>query len=267
MKIVGAEEEDAVVFVANSVDNAKDALKAVFERAQETLIEIPSETRAANLNGTTCFMRPRPGAARMYPETDIPPTIVNEEGILKISSQLPELPEKRYQRLIKEYKLNQKLAKQIMDSQYFNLFEKIVEESKVSPMMVSVFLTETMKALSREGVQVNEVAPNQTIEMFSLIGKGKITKEAIPTIFSWLSTHQKKSAKEAIEKLGLMTLSKEELWEIIRKIFKENIEKIKDKKVNSFKLLLGIVMKKVRGRADPAFVIKLIKEQLRSIEN
>src|SRR5208283_3876947 len=71
-KAVGASELDAVVFVADTAENVLDALKAVVERAQEALIGVPAETRTAKEDGTTRYMRPRPGAARMYPETDIP---------------------------------------------------------------------------------------------------------------------------------------------------------------------------------------------------
>jgi glutamyl-tRNA(Gln) amidotransferase subunit E len=80
---VRASEEDAIVFVADNPENAKEALKAVLERAKETLKGVPEETRAANPDGTTRYMRPRPGAARMYPETDIPPTQITEDHIKK----------------------------------------------------------------------------------------------------------------------------------------------------------------------------------------
>ncbi|MDH5787907.1 MAG: Glu-tRNA(Gln) amidotransferase subunit GatE, partial [Candidatus Bathyarchaeota archaeon] len=70
---VNAEEQDAIIFVADNLENARDALKAVAKRAREAIRGVPEETRAPNSDGTTRYMRPRPGAARMYPETDIPP--------------------------------------------------------------------------------------------------------------------------------------------------------------------------------------------------
>ena len=73
-KAADAGEVDAVVFVADTAENVLDALKAVVERAQEAVAGVPAETRTAKEDATTRYMRPRPGAARMYPETDIPPT-------------------------------------------------------------------------------------------------------------------------------------------------------------------------------------------------
>ncbi|MCK4482580.1 Glu-tRNA(Gln) amidotransferase subunit GatE, partial [Candidatus Bathyarchaeota archaeon] len=154
---VEAEDQDAVVFVADNPENVKDALKAVVERAQEAIMGVPEETRAPKLDGTTRYMRPRPGAARMYPETDIPPIQITEDDVGKIISQLPELPRQKLKRLMDEYELNQKLARQVLDSKHSELFESIVKETKVSPTTVAAFLTETLKALKRDGVQVDKI--------------------------------------------------------------------------------------------------------------
>ncbi|OGD47003.1 glutamyl-tRNA(Gln) amidotransferase subunit E, partial [Candidatus Bathyarchaeota archaeon RBG_13_46_16b] len=115
---VKAEEDDAVVFVADALENAQDALKAVVERAKEAIKGVPEETRAANPDGTTRYMRPKPGAARMYPETDIPQIQITQDHIQTIRSELPELPEQKMSRLVSGYGLNQKLAKQILESQH-----------------------------------------------------------------------------------------------------------------------------------------------------
>ena len=77
---VGAGEMDAFVFVADTAENVADALKAVVERAQELVRGVPAETRTAKDDGTSRYMRPRPGAARMYPETDIPPQANNRQS-------------------------------------------------------------------------------------------------------------------------------------------------------------------------------------------
>ena len=90
-----AGESDAVVFVADTAENVLDALKAVVERAQELIAGVPAETRTAKDDGTTRYMRPRPGAARMYPETDIPPQPITEELLEKVRSNLPEPAEKK----------------------------------------------------------------------------------------------------------------------------------------------------------------------------
>ena len=85
----GADENDAVVFVASDKERAEAALKAVVDRVNQALDGVPEETRRALPDGTTEYSRPLPGAARMYPETDIPPVVISPERINKIKKGSP----------------------------------------------------------------------------------------------------------------------------------------------------------------------------------
>jgi glutamyl-tRNA(Gln) amidotransferase subunit E len=261
-KTVKAEDEDAVVFVADKAENARDALKAVLERAREALNGVPAETRAPNADGTTRYMRPRPGAARMYPETDIPPIQIAEDYVRRVSLRLPELPEQKLERLTKTYNLNQKLAKQILDSEYGELFETTVKESNVSPTTVAAFMTETTKALKRDGVRVEKVSDNQIREVFRAVGSGRLTKEAVPEIVSWLSQHENSTVNDAINKIGLKMLSSEELEKIVDSLIERNRSLIQERRANAFGPLIGMIMKEVRGKANAASVSELVKKRL-----
>ncbi|MDH5482058.1 MAG: Glu-tRNA(Gln) amidotransferase subunit GatE [Candidatus Bathyarchaeota archaeon] len=263
---VNAEEQDAIIFVADNLENARDALKAVAKRAREAIRGVPEETRAPNSDGTTRYMRPRPGAARMYPETDIPPTQITEDYIKKISSNLPEFLEQKLQRLMSEYELNQKLAKQVLDSEYGELFEVIAKEISVSPTTVAAFLTETLKALKREGIQIEKVSENQIREIFKHVSIGELTKEAISDVVVWLSKHEDKSLQEAIEGTGLRLLSEEELKKIIDDAIKNSKDLIEKSGAKTFGPLMGMVMKEARGKADPNTVSALIKKKLEQLE-
>jgi len=262
-KFVKVEELDAVVFVADKPENCADALRAVVERAREALKGVPEETRSANPDGTTRYMRPRPGAARMYPETDIPPTQVTEELLNVIRARLPELPEQKLERVMKEYKLNEKLAKQVLDSDYGELFETIVKENIVSPTTVAAFLTETLKALKRDSVQTGKVPDDQLRELFRCVGSGEITKESLADLFVWLSKNEGKSVKEAAVGLGLKTVSTEQLKAIVDKAIAENKSVVKERGEASFGVLMGIIMKDLRGKADAGQVSKVLKERLK----
>ncbi len=264
-KAVKAGEHDVIVFVADNPENARDALKAVVKRAREAIKGVPEETRAPNPDGTTRYMRPRPGAARMYPETDIPPVQITEDYIRQIGSRLPELPEQKLQRLMKEYRLNQKLAKQTLDSEHRELFETIAKESRVSPTTVAVFLTETLKALKRDGVQVEKVSENQMREIFKSINAGELTKETIPDVVVWLSKHENKSVQEAINNLGLKMISEDELRVFVEKVVVDNRELIQERGEESFGVLMGIVMRELRGRVDAALASKILKEKMKEI--
>ena len=262
-KAAGASEEDAVVFVADTAENVEDALKAVVERAQEAIVGVPAETRTAKDDGTTRYMRPRPGAARMYPETDIPPSAISSALVEKIRLNLPEPAEKKLKRLMKAYDLNAKLAKQIIDSEYGGLFEVIVKESGVTATTVAVFLTETLKSLRRDGIVVENVTDGQVMEIFRGVGSGELVKEAVADVFVWFSKNEGKSLKDAVEALGLKMFSKAELAKLIDRVVAENNQSVDQMGQKAFGTLMAIVMKEVRGKADPSIVSALLRERLK----
>jgi len=262
-KAVFAAEGDAVVFVADTAENVSDALRAVVERAQEAVTHIPAETRTAKDDGTTRYMRPRPGAARMYPETDIPSQSITEELVKKIQSNLPEPADKKFMRLIKQYGLNEKLGKQLVDSEYNNLFEVIVKESGVAASTVSAFLTETLKALKREGIQLDNVSDDQIRNIFKTVGSGELAKEAIADVFTWLSKNEGKTVQNAVDALGLKMFSEADLTPVIDRVILVNKASVDKLGKNAFGLIMGATMKEVRGKANPELVGKLLKERLK----
>lgn len=262
-KAVSAGESDAVVFVADTAENTMDSLKAVVERAQELITGVPAETRTAKDDGTTRYMRPRPGAARMYPETDIPPQAITDELVEKVQKNLPEPAEKKVARLIKHYGLNEKLAKQISDSEYNELFEEIAKETSVQASTVAAFLTETLKALRREGVQVEKVSDDRIKSIFKSVGSGELAKEAIADVFSWQSKNEGKTLQDAVAALGLKMFTEADLAKIIDRVIAGNRQQIEKLGKNASGMLMGAVMKEVRGKANTELVAKLLRERLK----
>jgi len=261
-KLLKKGQSDAVVFVADTTENATDALKAVTERAKVALKGVPAETRAANLDGTTKYMRPRPGAARMYPETDVPPIQLTAKYLDELRSRLPELPEQRMKSLMSKYRLNQKLAKQILDSEHLDLFESLSGETKVSSTVIAVALTETLKALKRDGVNVEAVTDEQVREMFRLIGSGKTVKESIPEILTWLASNEEDTVRDALKSLGLSMISQKELEELVNDVLEKNSEFIEVRGKSAFGPLMGIIMKRARGRVKAKVVNEILKRRL-----
>ena len=261
-RLLKKDSMDAVVFVADTLENATDALKAVTERARVALEGVPEETRAANPDGTTKYMRPRPGAARMYPETDVPPIQVTKAYIDELSTRLPELPEQLMKRLMEDFRLNRKLAKQILNSEYLELFESLAGETKVSSTVIAVALTETLKALRREGINVEAVTDEQFMQMFGLIGSGKTAKESIPEMLTWLASHEGATANDALKSLGLGMISRKELEELVDDVIEKNTEFIEARGKGAIGALMGMIMKKARGRVKAELVNTILKSRL-----
>ena len=256
-----ATDLDAIILVGDDEPNARDALDAVFERALEALRGVPEETRRAMPDGTTRYMRPRPGAARMYPETDIPIVTLGAEKVRTLRDNLPELPERKLQRLMKKYGLNEKLVRQLINSDYVETFEIVSATTKISPSVIAANLTETLKSLKREGYEVERIDDDQITEAFQLVDRGMLTKEALPEVFTWLAAHMG-NARDAIQALGLGILSETDLEEIIEHVLEENANLAERHGEAALKPLLGLVMKEVRGKAEASHVTDLLKEKL-----
>jgi len=262
-KAVSAEPEDAVVIVADLEERCKAALIAVVDRARQALDGVPAETRSANPDGTTRFTRPRPGAARMYPETDVKPVQVTPEMIADIKGRLPEMPEAKLARYQKEYDLNEKLATQIIDSDYLSLFESLAADD-VSTTLLAVTLTEDMTKLRRDGVPVMGLSYDAISDVFMLVNQGITVKESIPELLQFLAEHPEQSAKQALGKLGLEMLEEEQLRVIIDEIVEGGSQLIAERGMGAMGTLMGVVMGKVRGKAQPKLVQRLLQAAIKA---
>ena len=256
---------DGYVIVFEKKEKAVRALRAVIERAKEAIIGVPEETRGANSDGTTKFLRPMPGKARMYPETDIRPLTVTRELIEEARKSIPELPEEKYRKFKTKYKLSDEMAKRMVESYYLDLFEKVVEELNVPATLVASTLENTLVSLRREGYPVERLDDEQIYGVFRLIAKGEISKEALPEILAYLSKNPDIKPEDVIKRLGLSRLSLEEIRKIVDEVIRSNINEIRSRGNRALSMVMGRVMEKVRGRADGKLVSEIVKERLKNV--
>ena len=261
-KTIDAELNDAVVIVADREEKCIAALNAVVNRAIQALEGVPAETRSANPDGTTRYTRTRPGAARMYPETDVKPVQITPQEIANIKERLPEMPEAKLSRYQKEYDLNEKLAKQIIDSDYIQLFERLASEG-ISTTLLTVTLTEDLTKLRRDGVPVEDLTDTQISEAFFLVEEGVTVKETIPELLKYLAEHPEKTARQALDELGLEMLSENQLKAIIKDVVDSGSNLIQERGMGAMGPLMGAAMSKVRGKAKPQMVQKLLQDALK----
>ena len=254
---------DAVVFVAAEQARAEDALERIRERAIEALRGVPSETRGARPDGTTVYLRPRPGAARMYPETDIPPYPISEEYIEELRKRLPPTLDEVAEELSKKYKLSSHMADELIDSERVELFEKAVAETSIQPSVIASILTEHMKSLRREGVAVEKIRDGDLIELFKAIAGGEIAKEAAPEVIRWLAENPGKSVGEAIDALELKPVKMEEIEAKIKSLAEKHRDLIESNPRKAASILMGELMKTYRGRVDGAKLYQMVIQAIR----
>ncbi|WP_048159718.1 Glu-tRNA(Gln) amidotransferase subunit GatE [Thermococcus barophilus] len=262
---LGLGEQDAFVLVAAEEEIAKKALREVLQRAKEALYGVPEETRRALPDGNTQYMRPLPGKARMYPETDIPPILITKEMKEEILANLPELPQAKVERYVREFKIDKSLAKTLVDDERDELFEELIGMG-VKPSLAASILVVVLKGLKKE-VPIDNITDEHIKEAFKLYLDNKIAKEAFEEIFKELALHPEKSPFQVAEEKGLTLLSPEEVEKIIDEIIQQNIDVIKAKGMGAMGMIMGRAMAKLRGKADGKLVSQLVRKKIQELSS
>ncbi len=260
-KAVEAKDNDCVVMVADAKEKARGAMEAVIIRAKEALELIPEETRRALPDGNSAYMRPLPGAARMYPETDVPPVEITEERVRGI--KLPELIEERMERYMKQFRLNDELAGQMARSGNFVLFESIMRLVPNANANVVVRTLETiLYEIEKEGANINNLKEVHFVQLFKLHAGGKIPNEAIPGVLKLIAGKPELTVDAAGRALGIGVVEGGELESAIDKIIESKMDFIKEKGMNSVGPLMGVVMKELRGKVSGQEISRLLSEKI-----
>ncbi len=248
-----AKKEDAVVFVADSEKTANKAIEAIKERASQAMQGVPEETRQANDDSTTSYLRPLPGAARMYPETDVSPVDLPK------NIQTPPLLSERAEQYKKEHGLNKDLAERIAFGEKVKIYEKAVKKG-INPMLIAQTLENTLIELRRDGIDVEKLEDDDILKVLELVEKDEIAKEGVPDLLR--SVSEGKKIDKAIKELGLDSAGREKVEEVVDKIIEQNKNMVEEKGQEAFGALMGDVMEELRGKADGEVVSEVLRERL-----
>jgi len=267
---VGAGDGDCVILVADLEDRAQGALQMVVERARLALEGIPEETRRGLPDGNSAYMRPLPGAARMYPETDVPSVVVTRDMLDSI--ELPELLPERKARYMEELGLNEELAG-IVASKHLELFELIIAEVPgIDPTLVASTLVNTLTKLRRESLRpeselthefdIDKVEPPHYVEVFKLFVSGGAAKEVIPDLLIEIAQHPEMDVDDVAKNMGLGQKRIEDIERHVENIIDQRIDFVKERGLAAVGPLMGEVMKEFRGSVDGKVLSALLKEKI-----
>ncbi len=236
------DSNDSFVIIAEKEEKAILGLNKVIERAKIAFQGVPGETRAPKDDGSTSYLRPLPGAARMYPETDIPPIRIHQEYVEKIKQRLPKMPDERIKE-IAELGISEQDARQIVHEGMDDVFERITKKYG-HPTIVARAIINGCDAIDYE-------------EIFKNLAEGKFAKEAVDDIVLRACNGEK--IDKIIEEYG----ATEDVDNIINGIVEEKIDLIKERGMGAFKPLMGLAMKELRGKVDGKVVSEKLKEKIR----
>ena len=256
-------ENDAFLILASPEEKILTIIDQIILRIEYIKNHgIPIDTRLATQSGETKFLRPRPGAARMYPETDIPPIIITNKELSEAQNNIPKSWDDSIKELETKYKLNPQLAEQIFDSRYIELFEEIIEKIKTNPTFVASILCSTIINLERSGLNSNLLKNDEIFKLFGLLEGGKIAKESIEIIFESIMSGKSTTTEEAMKNASIESINEEEIEKIIVDIVDKNENIINNQKERAVGPLMGIIMKELRGKASGEIINKLLLKNI-----
>ncbi len=215
---VQACDEDCVVIVAAASDaQATCALHQVIGRARQAFSgkPVPEETRKMLETGSSAYMRPLPGAARMYPETDVLPVVIDDKRWNTVT--IPELLTAKAQRFAQEYAIDLNYATQLALSEKLPLFERALAEG-IKPKLAAFTILSTVTELRRDGIAIEKIAEGDYLATWHAVENGKAAKEAIPDLLRGLAAGD--SFDEVIRKLA-PAVSRQELESLIHTIIRD----------------------------------------------
>ena len=207
---------------------------------------------------------------RYFPDPDLLPLEIDEETIKKIRESLPELFDAKVKRYIEVLKIKESDAEEIArNMQVAEYFEATLESfSKDAQLISNWILSEVTAVLNRENIEINDfyIEPNRLASLLSRIDDNTISSKIAKDLFSQMLTSDD-TADEMIEKQGLEQITDEEsITQFVIEVLDEFSEQ-KDQylagKEQVLGFLVGQVMKRSKGKANPKLVNELIIRQIK----
>ena len=258
----------------NSFRNVQRALDYEIRRQTALLDQgerILQETRLWDAaRGVTSSMRGKEEAHdyRYFPDPDLVPIVVDPEWIAAIKAGLPELPDTKKERFIREYGIPEYDAEVLTSSKPLANYYEACLQVYAKPKIVSNWImSELLRELKRDEREIEEgpVPAQNLAEMLKLIDEGLISGKIAKSVFEEMYRTGKK-AEEVVKEKGWVQVTdtsaiEKSIEEILAKNPKE-VEEYKKGKEKLFGFFVGQVMKATQGKANPQLVNELLKKNL-----
>lgn len=249
-KAAGAGDDDTLVIVWGDEQDAAAGAREITIRAQEAAIGVPSETRQALRDGTNGFERILPGPDRMYPDTDLPPKRITAERLERLRATLPE-PVWDRERWYRSLGIPGDTLQVLAVSPFARLFAELVREHGVRPTMAAVALIQWPKRLRREGRRTETLTEDTLRRILLPHAAGLLTRDGVylamrraadgadasPLPAPCSDAEMRQAVAEALAEAGSVTIRNP---------------------ARKHTVLMGMVMERLRGRADGSSVAALL---------
>jgi len=239
--------QDMRIFV-KTIENEIARQKKLHDQGKPTKAEV----RNALPSGDSEFLRPMPGAARMYPETDLPLLKIKKDFIDDVKKNLPRLLSEVEDELRKKYGLHEELVKLILKTGKIDEFKDLIFINR-NPELVA----KTLVLYPKEIVSKNNLSEEQSDEIFNRDALARILKEESAGKIN------ERQVKEVLERIAsgsemgeALKFEEQDFGEIEEKV----VRLLKEKPNLSDNAYMGLLMKEFRGKADAKLIMDLIRK-------
>lgn len=240
---------------------------ALLEKGENT----KKETRRWDeLKGESILMREKIKANdyRYAPDGDIPPMDISDEMIDAVRKEMPELPDEKVSRLMKDYGVSKDDAKTLsLDVSLANYYEELAKKVGDNALALNWLLGDVLRRLKEDNKSVDQMpfAIEDLEKLLTLVKTNKINNNAGKKVLQEM--FKAPEAPEAIVKrLGLVQVTDEGAIEaVVDKVLEANpqsIEDFKNGKSRAFGFLVGQVMKEMKGKGNPQIINELLNKKL-----
>ncbi|UCE84078.1 MAG: Asp-tRNA(Asn)/Glu-tRNA(Gln) amidotransferase subunit GatB [Deltaproteobacteria bacterium] len=259
----------------NSFRFVQRALEYEIKRQRAVLEQggtIVQETRLWDSDkGVTHGMRGKEEAHdyRYFPDPDLVPVVVDDEWIENVRKELPELPDAKKARFIKEYGLPEQDAVILTGSKDLADFFEACTARFPQPKKVSNWImVELLRVLKRDDKEIDQcpVTPEALADLLKMVDENVISGKIAKTVFEEMYVTGK-APELIVEEKGLKQVTDEsEIARVIDGVLEAHpneIEEYRAGKEKLFGFFIGQVMKQTSGKANPKIVNKILKEKLK----
>lgn len=255
-------ELDNFVFIVYEKEYATQSLENIKTIICEMMQGVSSEVRQVDSKGTkTVFLRPMPGSARMYPETDVPFISLDEKKLKNLESKLPELYDDKIKRIQKNLGVDYHKTQQLLEEFSENQLQELLKISnKNAQELYSIVFDIPKDIKKREGVEPQALNYSLLQQLLELTTTDNLSQKAIRDIFLSLyndNLQEIENLRKYVEEKQLIVeqLNDEELKNLLQEVVENNKEA-------PFGAIMGQAVKAVNGRADGKRISEMLKSLL-----
>ena len=202
---------------------------------------------------------------RYFPEPDLVPLRITD-WVAKVREELPELPDARRERFVREYGIKAEHAKTITGELKLAQFFEDVVMGGADPGMAATWIADVLKGeLNYRDKTIESFRKEDLIEIIQLLTEDKITERSGVEIIRTLLDEKGESVASIVSEKNLLKIERDEIDSAVREAIEENrkaVDDYRNGKNEALNFILGAVMKKTRGRADPKKAREMIIEEI-----